>query len=274
MPHQAQRRIAYSMLIEEGPRSMEERCGGGRTDTDRAMVRRYLIRSSLSLAVAFSALLVAGPAASQDALPDAFPREGAVKILSNGQLDAWDVTWRKDLPTPMHLHRHDYLGVELENSRFRVTAPDGRTREIDGKAGQLWFLERGKIHVETGLSQNPLRHAIVVELKNAAGPAAANTTEFPMGPTDTRRAPDLESDRVSMWNVALSPELAEPIRFLARSVAVIFKADCTIEWRRPDASRRVESYSQGRVEFLEAGQAFGMRALNGSAELTLVEFKR
>ena len=99
-----------------------------------------------------------------------------MRILSNAWMDAWDVTWPVDSPTPMHRHRFDYLGVELVASQNRLTAPDGQQREIALEEGRLWFLERGTTHAETGLSRDPERHAIIVDLK---GPVPADTAFHP-----------------------------------------------------------------------------------------------
>jgi len=230
------------------------------------------MRHWFALTIALGACVTPGLSARQDAFPHAFPREGAVRILSNAWMDAWEVTWPVDSPTPMHRHRFDYLGVELVASQNRLTAPDGQQREIALEEGRLWFLERGTTHAETGLSRDPERHAIIVDLKGPVPSAIENNSGLPSGLTVGTRGPD--NDRVSMWHMTWAPARAEPVRFLERPVAVMFTADCSIEWTDRDGTRRTQSYRAGQLELIAAGRSVGIRALNDPAHVVVVEFKR
>ena len=232
------------------------------------------MRQWYAIAIALGVCVVPGLSAQQTDLPHAFPREGAVQVMSNDWISAWEVTWPVNAPTPMHRHRFDYLGVELEASQTRLTAPDGGSRDIELEGGLLWFLEEGTTHAETGLTQNPERHAIIIDLRGAVPQRVENNSGLSTGPMDRVQEPDLDNERVSMWSVTWSPDRPEPLRFLERPVAIMFKGQGTIEWTDAEGSRRTESYRAGQVELLSAGRATGIRALDDPVHVVLVEFKR
>ena len=79
----------------------------------------------------------------------------------------------------MHRHAYDYFGLELTDSKTDTVSPEGDARSVSTSRGLAWFLAKGVTHVEIGRSSNPPRHAIIVELKNAASPDYRNTTAFP-----------------------------------------------------------------------------------------------
>ncbi len=62
------------------------------------------------------------------------------------------------------MHGHPALvGVFLTDGHFRFTYPDGKTEEIEGKAGQALFFDTFA-HLPENLSDRPFE-AIAVELK-------------------------------------------------------------------------------------------------------------
>lgn len=232
------------------------------------------MRIWLALMIALGSCVVSKLSAQQNDLPHAFPREGAVQIASKDWIDVWEVTWPVNSPTPMHRHRFDYFGVELVASETRLTAPNGEWRDVELDEGLLWFLERGTTHAETGLTRDPERHAIIIDLRDTVPTSVENSSGLSTGPTDGLRPPDLDNERVSMWVMTWASDRPEPSRFLERPVAVMFTADCVIEWTGSDGPRRTQSYSAGQVELFSAGQTLGIRALGDPAHIVLVEFKR
>lgn len=62
------------------------------------------------------------------------------------------------------MHGHPALvGVFLTDAHFRFTYPDGKTEDIEGKAGQALFFD-AFVHNPENLSDRPFE-AIAVELK-------------------------------------------------------------------------------------------------------------
>jgi hypothetical protein len=119
------------------------------------------------------ALFSIGLAAAQPAdYPHAFPRQGAKIVLDNAQGTVWEVVWPRNVPTAMHRHRFDYMGVELEDAQVRVTTVDGQSHVASPKRDSAWFLPRNTTHIEEGLTTNPTRHAVIIDIKDNAPPAA------------------------------------------------------------------------------------------------------
>jgi quercetin dioxygenase-like cupin family protein len=68
---------------------------------------------------------------TKQGVPDAFPREGAVKLMENERVIAWDYTWKSGRPVPRHADYHDSVAVFLEGGTLRVTA-GGRETGVAG----------------------------------------------------------------------------------------------------------------------------------------------
>src|SRR6187399_3153117 len=110
--------------------------------------------------------------------PPAFPRDGAIQIIDNNRVAVWDVTWPKGKATPMQKGRFDMVTIELENASVKVTSAKGKSKAVPFKLGQASFVERGVSQMEEGTS-DPMRHAIVIELKDViVGPLDYNSA-FP-----------------------------------------------------------------------------------------------
>jgi hypothetical protein len=215
----------------------------------------------------------AGLPAQQTDFAPALPRGGAWLTLRNELIDAWDVTWIKDAPTPMHRHDYDYLGVELAPSETLLTAPDGATRTITLDRGRVWFLRKGVTHQETGLTDDPPRHAIIVELTGIPTPPVPNDTGFGEGPVDAGRKPVIDNGRVSIWDVTWSEERSDSTRFHSRPVVLMFMEDTELAWRDPEGARGGGSFEEGEAHFFPAGGALAVWPTGGPARMIVVELK-
>ena len=127
------------------------------------------MRACLVVTLLFAGLLRAQPAD----YPHAFPRQGAKIVLDNAQGTVWEVVWPQNVATAMHRHRFDYMGVELEDAQVRVTGVDGQSHVASPKRDSAWFLPRNTTHIEEGLTTNPTRHAVIIDIKDDA-PTAGN----------------------------------------------------------------------------------------------------
>ena len=99
-------------------------------------------------------------------------------MLDNPWATAWDATWAPHVQTPLHRHAFDYVGVELVDSTFNVTPPGGDPRQASKKKGDAYFLPKGTTHSEEGLSDQPPRHAVLIDLKPQRSPTVANNTQY------------------------------------------------------------------------------------------------
>ncbi|HET9131200.1 MAG TPA: hypothetical protein VFO86_09645, partial [Terriglobia bacterium] len=97
------------------------------------------------------------------AFPDAFPRDGAIRLLNNKRVTVWDYTWTKGVPTPMHFHSKDVVVVYLMSGEVKSSAIDGTITMNKVEPGQARFNARNRTHTEE-LMKGASR-AIIVELK-------------------------------------------------------------------------------------------------------------
>jgi hypothetical protein len=107
--------------------------------------------------------VVVQPLNYNSAFPDAFPREGAIRLLNNKRITVWDYTWTKGVPTPMHFHSKDVVVVYLMSGEVKSSAIDGTITMNKVEPGQARFNARNRTHTEE-LMKGASR-AIIVELK-------------------------------------------------------------------------------------------------------------
>jgi len=107
--------------------------------------------------------LVVGPLDYHSAFQDAFPRDGAKKLLDNKRVTVWDYTWARSSPTPMHFHTKDVVVVYMETGEVKSTALDAKVTVNKVEPGLVRFNARNRTHTEE-LIKGASR-AIIVELK-------------------------------------------------------------------------------------------------------------
>jgi hypothetical protein len=158
---------------------------------------------------------------SVEDLPHAFPREGAKRVLNNAWVTAWDATWIPNKPTAMHRHLYDYFGVELADSRTNLIGPDNQARTVSLRRGQSWFIAKGATHLEIGLTADPPRRAILVDLSEMPSPSYDNSTTFPVVFPLEGAQKLIENQRVVMWDQTWAPGQSGPTHFYPRNVVVM-----------------------------------------------------
>jgi quercetin dioxygenase-like cupin family protein len=105
----------------------------------------------------------APPIPNHSGLPNAFPREGAVKRLENDRVVIWDYRWTLGKPTPMHFHDKDVVVVFMDDGELESTTPDGKSTVTAVHAGMASFNPGNRSHSEKLVSG--AARAIIVELK-------------------------------------------------------------------------------------------------------------
>ena len=236
------------------------------------MTTRRVPACIFALLCAVGLLLLAHDARSQD-YPRAFPREGARQVFDNMWITAWDDTWIPDKPTPMHRHAFDYFGLELTDSKTDTVSPEGDTRSVSTSRGLAWFLAKGVTHVEIGRSSNPPRHAIIVELKDAASPYYPNTSAFPTAFSADGDRKIVDNQRVTMWDRTWLPGQPASPRFFERNVVMIFANAGDLRLSRPGEQPHLTSFAEGAVLFLAGDGARAIEATNTAVRTLIVELK-
>jgi quercetin dioxygenase-like cupin family protein len=103
------------------------------------------------------------PVAPVEGLPPAFPRAGAVKVLENDRVVAWNYSWRPGVTTPMHHHDKDAVLVFRFDGALESIARDGTSIVTAHKAGEILFNPANRVHSERLVAAR--QSAIIVELK-------------------------------------------------------------------------------------------------------------
>ena len=171
------------------------------------------------------------------------------------------------------MHDHPALvSISLSASKTRFTSPDGKTRDVESKAGQATWSDPDK-HSSEGLVDKP-GEIIQVELKKQPGAAM---TAFPA--TDDSVAVDpkhykveFQNDRVRVLRVKYGPGEKSVMHAHPANVAV-FLTDGQTKMTLPDGKTNVAGVKAGQVQW--AGKEKHLPENSGSKpfELVLVELR-
>jgi len=101
---------------------------------------------------------------SEAGLPGAFPREGAVKLMENDRVIAWDYTWKPGRVVPRHADYHDTVSVFLDGGAL-AAGPDGGTNvPVIRTTGQAIYTP-ASAHASTEEAVRGMPRAVILELK-------------------------------------------------------------------------------------------------------------
>lgn len=193
---------------------------------------------------AFLTLAVLGLVASSHAqLPPPFPRPGIEKVLENEHLIVWTgVLGVKGVPTALHHHERDLVGIFLDPGHVRTRLQDGTVREGGPFArGAVAFQPRGVTHVEEVLIDGT--RAVGVELKLST--RAPVSPPVPMPEDDGRTLVD--NEHVIVREYAWTPGV--PVRQATHGVSavVVGLESGEIAETRPDGTRLLETVRFGEA---------------------------
>ncbi len=197
-------------------------------------------------------VLLRGLTGQPAALPPAYPRPGATKLLENERAIVWDIAWLKQ-QYPLHRHLYDLVGVYYSPGDRIIIAQDGTRRPISTRAWETAFQLKGVTHIEEGSSDEPLR-AVFLELKEpqALGvtDSAASPAAFPAGRGRQLR----DNERAIVWEF-VPPPAASPHRHQRDAVVVAFTG------------------TSPRVTFVERGTSHAEESTAGADRVYVFELK-
>ena len=210
--------------------------------------------------------------AAQD-LPHAFPRDGARQVLDNPWATAWDVTWAPHVQTALHRHAFDYVGVELVDSTFNVTPPGGDPRPTSRKKGDAYFLPKGTTHSEEGLSDQPPRHAVLIDLKSQPSMTVANNTQYRTVFPEGVAKKVVDNTRVVMWDITWTA--GQPVQnyFYTRNTFVVYVDGGELRSSEAGGVEALRPIAPGQVIFVAAGRARSDQATAAPVRAIVVELK-
>jgi len=255
-------------MPSDGTDPKAESCSGV-----RAVLTSFLLLAALAVApLAAAAPLATGAAPPAEPVP-ALPRPGATLLMENDRGSVWDVINPPGVPTAMHRHGADFVGVELVASRLKITTPDGKVEVEDVAHGDMYMLPKGLTHIEEGVAGYPRRTAILIELKDAPSPAYANSTPLPPGfpAEDARQAVD--NARVTLWDVSWTPGVpAEPF-FQSRDIFLVPIDPGVLVISSQGEPERTVPVAGGQVIFLPGGKARVIGSKSGVVRAAVIELK-
>lgn len=211
-------------------------------------------------------------AAAQD-LPHAFPRDGARQVLDNPWATAWDATWAPHVQTPLHRHAFDYVGVELVDSTFNVTPPGGQPRQMSRKKGDCYFLPKGTTHTEEGISDQPPRHAVLIDLKPQHSPTVANNTRYRAVFPEGVATKVVDNPRVVMWDMTWTAGQPAQTYFYTHNTFIVYVDEGELRSSEAGGVEALRQIAAGQVTFVAAGRSRSDRATAAPVRAIVVELK-
>jgi hypothetical protein len=105
----------------------------------------------------------AAPIVNNSGYPNAYPREGIVKLLENDRVIVWSYRWTPDKPTVMHFHNTDVVVVYEEDTPLKSITPDGKSILNAYKFADVRFNRGNRTHSEVLVGKSG--SAVITELK-------------------------------------------------------------------------------------------------------------
>ena len=218
--------------------------------------------------VVLAAILFASPVFAQEMkLVSALPRPGATEILDNARGRVWDVIYPPGMPTGMHRHPTDFVGVELVDTMLKVTTPDGKVSTNPIHRGNIYMLRQGLTHIEENVVGQPQRNSILIELKGERPDGRQAAPGFSAGKKVT------DNERVMLWDANWAAgQPAQPFAQTHDIFLVPIDAG-VLEISGSGEATRTLPLSSGMVVFLPAGAQRSIRSTLGTVRAAVVELK-
>lgn len=231
-------------------------------------------RFAKGLAATSLGLLAGVGAAAQPAVqyPPAWPRPGATLLIENDRGAAYDVTYLKDRPSPVHQHQYPFVGLDLETSAIKVTELSGTAHVFPVVRGNMWFLAKGTPHQEMSITA-PARHAVVIDIKDKSVAELANPTRFPTNAYALYQKKVVDNDRVTIWDCAWAPGVEGIASFNSRDIFLLFAEGGELAVTGESGPPLQKRFRPGAAIFLRAGQVRAFSAIRGTVHVMLVELK-
>jgi hypothetical protein len=103
------------------------------------------------------------PIVNNSGYPNAYPREGIVKLLENDRVIVWSFRWTPGKPTVMHFHNTDVVVVYQEDTSLESITPDGKRILNEYKFADTRFNGGNRVHSELLVGKSG--SAVITEIK-------------------------------------------------------------------------------------------------------------
>jgi hypothetical protein len=103
------------------------------------------------------------PIVNNSGYPNAYPREGIVKLLENDRVIVWSYRWTPGKPTVMHFHNTDVVVVYQEDTPLQSITPDGKRILNEYRFAETRFNKGNRVHSEVLVGKSG--SAVITEIK-------------------------------------------------------------------------------------------------------------
>ena len=181
----------------------------------------------------------------------------------------WTVSPREK--TAMHDHPA-LVSISLSGGKSRFTSPDGKTRDVESKAGQATWSDPDK-HSSEGLGDKA-GEIIQVELKTKPGTAmtAIPATEDSVTVDPKHYKVEFQNDRVRVLRIKYGPGEKSVMHAHPANVAV-FLTDGETKMTLPDGKTNVAGVKGGQVQWAGKEKHLPEHTGNKPFEVVLVELR-
>lgn len=168
---------------------------------------------------------------------------GAEPVLDNERVTVWDTT------VALPPSAHDFIAVPLDR---HGTAMLGHQGDVPGRSGS---------------------RTIVIELKDHAPTALANTSGMPNAFPRPHAVKLLEDARIIVWSYRWYPGEPTPMHLHDKDALVVYEEDCTLKATTPDGNSQVNHYQPGEVRYNPRGRIHSELLAGSGASAVIAELK-
>jgi len=216
-----------------------------------------------AVAIAF-VLGVAASAAAQDPIKSN-PKVYHL-VFENATVRVLHVTVPPGAKTVLHEHP-DNAVVVLTDSKMKFTGDEGKSQEVERKAGEAMWSPAGK-HMGENTGTGPIE-AVIVELKGNKAPAAT----IPSSRPDVTIAPAFDNPRATGIKATLAPAFHEPAgttHEYDQVVIALSSGDVSLDVE----GKKKTSWKMGDAMFIGRGQKHESQNTSGKpTDLFIVAIK-
>ncbi len=202
------------------------------------------------------------------AAPDA-----AKPIIDNERVTVWDVTWTKGKPGPIEHHRYDFVTVYYAGGDVKVTTPDGTSKTVTHKTGEVSFGHKGLTERLEGGSDTNAARSMIVELKDHPVPPYPNPAGYALAFPRPGVKKLLDNDRVVTWEYTWKPGIATPVHFHDKDVVLVYLENGALQSTTPDGKSVVNQYSFGQIKFNPGNRVHSELLVSGTQHAIMTELK-
>lgn len=190
--------------------------------------------------------------------------------FQNDQVRVLRVSYGPHEKSVMHEHPAG-VAVFLTDQQGKFTFPDGKTQEINAKAGQVQSGFEGK-HLPESLSDKPFE-LIFVEMKAKPGTVSAAVPQDSVKVDPKHYKVELENDQVRVLRISYGPREKSVMHDHPAGV-MVFLGDARAKFTFADGKTEERTFKAGEAGWTPAEKHLPESLVDKPFELILIELKK